>query len=308
MRMNKYLEKIAGNRLVRHIAENRENFPLSRLLGLAEKGVLKTPEQLLPGRNLGVVNQFTDIAQKYGLKPKQGVAIPAFPRMGVAIADRGVSVGGGYTSTVGFRGDASRPFAEVRVPPLYNPVPGNHAENIKRISDTHTNNHETFEMDEALRTLKKTGLLGDGYNVKSHNNPAVLLRESRDMSSNPYSHIIPPAPKKDDYFKFVEDVRSKRLDLGEEILKRRILPVDPSADITRYRRKSGEADFITRLQNGRPYQSNPTSSEIRRSREVPAAESAAFFENRPKPGFFGRVKDDLQEVYDIKKGNSAFRN
>lgn len=37
--MNKYLEKIAGNRLIRHIAENRENFPLSRLLGMAERGL-----------------------------------------------------------------------------------------------------------------------------------------------------------------------------------------------------------------------------------------------------------------------------
>lgn len=305
--MNKYLEKIAGNRLIRHIAENRENFPLSRLLGLAEKGVLKSPEQLLPGRNLGVKNQFNSMAQKHGLKARERPVSMLFPSLDTAVADRAVAVNGKYYSKMGMTEDKSRVYIENKVPPLYDPVPGNHVENIKRISDTHANNHETFEADEGLRKFRR-GMIEDGTETNGHHNPAVLLRESRDMSNNPYAHIVPPQPNKDEYFKFVEQARRQGKDLAEEIQRSRILPVDPSADLPLYRARSGEADYVSQLQRGKPYQSNPTSSEIRRARRIPAADSKSFFDNRPKAGFFKRKLDDIREAYDNKKGNSAFRN
>jgi len=305
--MNKYLEKIAGNRLIRHIAENRDNFPMSRLLGMAEKGLIKSPEQLLPGRNLGVKNQFNATAQKYGLDSRDRPVSMLFPSLDVAVADRSVAINGKYHSTMGMTEDKKRVFIENRVPPLYDPVPGNHVENIKRISDTHTNNHETFEADEGLRKFRR-GMLEDGTETHGHHNPAVLLRESRDMSNNPYAHIVPPQPSKDEYIKFIEQTRRQGKSLAEEIDKRRILPVDPSADLPLYRARSGEADFVSHLQGGKPYQSNPTSSEIRRARRIPSADSEAFFNSRPKPGFFKRTLDDLREAYDKNRGNSAFRN
>ncbi len=304
---NRYLEKIAGNRLIRHIAENRENFPMSRLLEMAEKGLIKSPEQLLPGRNLGVKNQFNATAQKYGLNTSERPVSLLFPSLNVAVADRTVAVNGKYYSKMGMTEDKSKVFVENKVPPLYDPVPGNHVENIKRISDTHANNHETFEADEGLRKFRR-GMLADGTETHGHHNPAVLLRESRDMSSNPYAHIVPPQPNKDEYFKFVERTRQQGKNLAEEIQKSRILSVDPSADLPLYRARSGEADFISHLQRGKPYQSNPTSSEIRRARRMPTANSEAFFDSRPKAGFFKRTLDDIREVYDSRKGNSAFRN
>lgn len=311
--MNKYLEKIAelekssGNRLVRYISENRENFPLSRLLSLSEKGVLKSPEQLLPGRNLGSKNQFEATARKYGLNIVDQDPSKYLPhKPGTAAISRGLNRQGGYSSKLsGYNpGNVS---THNTVPPLYAPVHGNHEENIRRLADTHVGNHETFEMDEGLRMV-----FGKGYNPATshlgHHNMAVLLRESRDMSSNPYAHVVPPLYREDVPSKVINESMSKGLPIDKELEKYRAVKYDTSAAIPESRNRSGESYLISILQAGKPYQSNPTSSQIRKARSMTSDEVQSILGRRVKSKRFTSTLQGKIEEYLDRRGNKAFRN
>lgn len=312
--MNQYLEKIAGNRLIRHIAENRQNFPLSRLTRMADSGVIKSPEQLLPGRNLGAVNQFNATAKKHGMAPVEGPADTFFASSSVAKVDRGINPGGQYRS-LSLKNEYGHPIQQTVVPALYPPVPGDHVANIKRLHDTHVNNHETFEMDEAFRmmgrgrTSKMMGntLPSEAFKTESHHNPAVLLRESRDMSSNPYAHISPAATEINKYRKVSKATAKSGGDLKLNSTNERVAPLDVSAAIPTLREGSKESVLVQKLQSGRPYQSNPTSSEIRRSRNMLHADSQAILDDA-RGGVLRKAKTLAQQANDIARGNAAYRN
>lgn len=331
--MNKYLVKIAelekasGNRLVRYISENRGDFPLSRLLSLSEKGVLKTPEQLLPGRNLGVKNQFEEISKRHGLIPEEGKSSSFIPVPAKSVAERRVDPNGNYRSNVGtrlpgngFMASGGTRYAEVVVPPSYSPIKGNHQENIRRLHDTHMANHESFEVDEGLRMMGEGRFgnirspIGDihpspDFRTESHWNPAVLLRESRDMSHNPYAHVVPPVSRMIDFKRFQNAVKKRGGDLATEMTTQRMMPVDVSSNIPLYRQtQSREADLVRTLQGGRPYQSNPTSSEIRKARSMKHEDSQAILDSARDVGRFQKVKDLAQLSNDQLRGNWAFRN
>lgn len=316
--MNKYLEKIAGNRLIRHIAENRENFPLSRLLGMAEKGVIKSPEQLLPGRNFGANKQFVETSKKHGLKPVEGEWVDAgivYP--GTSTVDRRVLSNGQYRSrSVQFE-DGTK-MQHLAVPPLYDPIPGNHVENIRRIHDTHVNNHETFEMDEGFRLIDK-GIKRrvpgqpnlfepeQDFHTATHWSPAVLLRESRDMSNNPYAHVGPPSTNLKAFSALTDEAKRTGANLQTLMTQRRIAPSDISSLIPMARIQSGESGLVKSLQRGKPYQSNPTSSDIRRARNTAHAESEALL-NKAKGNFYTKTKLNAQLAHDTIRGNPAYRN
>ena len=320
--MNKYLEKIAelekssGNRLVRYISENRDNFPLSRLLSLSEKGVLKSPEQLLPGRNVGVKKQFEEVSKRHGLIPEEGKVSTIIPQLHKSIAERKIDATGNYRSRVASTSDGRR-LGEVVVPPSYPPVKGNAEENIRRLHDTHIANHETFEMDEGFRLMNRgevSEVFGmkfpsDTFRTESHWNPAVLLRESRDMSHNPYAHVVPPVSRMIDFKRFQHAVKKRGGDLATEMTTQRMMPVDVSSNIPLYRQtQSREADLVRTLQGGRPYQSNPTSSEIRKARSMKHEDSQAILDSARDVGRFQKVKDLAQLSNDQLRGNWAFRN
>jgi len=316
--MNKYLEKIAGNRLIRHIAENRENFPLSRLLGLAEKGVLKSPEQLLPGRNFGADKQFIETSQKHGLKPVQGDWVDegiVYP--GTATVDRKVLSDGKYRSR-SLQYDDGTKMQHIAVPPLYDPIPGNHVENIRRLHDTHVNNHETFEMDEGFRLIGKgfksrmpnaTSISqpSEDFHTATHWSPAVLLRESRDMSSNPYAHVGPPSTNLKAFSALTDEAKRTGAKLQTLMTERRIAPSDISSLIPMARLQSGESGLVKSLQGGKPYQSNPTSADIRRARNMRHAESEALL-TKAKGNLYTRTRLNAQLAHDTIRGNPAYRN
>ncbi len=320
--MNKYLVKIAelekasGNKLVRYISENRENFPLSRLLSLSEKGVLKSPEQLLPGRNVGVKKQFEEVSKRHGLIPEEGKVSTFMPQLHKSIAERKIDATGNYRSMVASTSDGHR-LGEVVVPPSYSPIKGNHQENIRRLHDTHIANHETFETDEGFRLMNR-GEVSEAFGMKfpsdtvrteSHWSPAVLLRESRDMSHNPYAHVVPPVSRMIDFKRFQHAVKKRGGDLATEMTTQRMMPVDISSNIPLYRQtQSREADLIRTLQGGRPYQSNPTSSEIRKARSMKHEDSQAILDSARDVGRFQKVKDLAQLSNDQLRGNWAFRN
>lgn len=316
--MNKYLEKIAGNRLVRHIAENRENFPLSRLLGLAEKGVLKTPEQLLPGRNFGANKQFVETSKKHGLKPREGDWVDdgiVYP--GTSTVDRRVLSDGQYRSR-SLQYDDGTKMQHIAVPPLYDPIPGNHVENLRRLHDTHINNHETFEMDEGFRLIDKgfkrplpklpnISQPSEDFRTATHWSPAVLLRESRDMSSNPYAHVGPPSTNLKAFSALTNEAKRTGANLQTLMTQRRLAPTDISSLIPMARLQTGESGLVKALQGGKPYQSNPTSSDIRRARNTPHAESEALTD-KVKGNLYNRVKMNAQLAHDTTRGNPAYRN
>lgn len=311
--MNRYLEKIAGNRLIRHIAENRENFPMSRLLRMAEEGLIKSPEQLLPGRNLGAKAQFEQTAKKYDMKPIEGEMSTLFMPTNTAVVQRQYLNNGKYLSESGLAN--GRPFQQTAVPPLYAPVPGDNIANIRRLHDTHVNNHETFEMDEAFRMMgsgKTRTLMGQTYpterfRAETHHNPAVLLRESRDMSSNPYAHIVPPSTDIGDYRRLVSE--AKKRGIKEQVLatERRVSPMDVSSSLPSSREFSGEAGLVRHLQGGTPYQANPTSSQIRRARNITHEESQQVLDNI-KGGVFNKAKRAAALTNDTTRGNKAYRS
>ena len=313
--MNKYLVKIAGNRLIRHIAENRENFPLSRLLDMAERGVIKSPEQLLPGRNFGALAQTDRMIRKHGMEPIVGeLDGDAALKRGKALVTRATLPNGEYSSlSVKSKGE---PAQLLSLPRLHGPDPGNHVENIRRLQDTHVNNHELFEMDEAFRAMGRgrTKSLDDStisstsrYEVDGdHWNPAVLLRESRDMSSNPYAHISPPSDFRDRFSKLQQEARESGRPVSELVDTRRLPERDLSASLTSFRTASGEAGLVKALQRGKPYQSNPTSSDIRRSRNVTSTQSDYLLGDALQAQG-GGYNASVQGSRELRLGNLAYR-
>ena len=313
--MNKYLEKIAGNRLVRHIAENRENFPLSRLLGLAEKGALKTPEQLLPGRNLGAVNQLEGIAARNGLTIQRGdIDLNAHQMANSMRVQNRLLSNGGYGGFARKDINTGGSYSNIMVPPLYQPMKGDIAANIRGLHSTHVNNHEAFEADEAFRAIKggRTDttmgnlIRGEDFKVAGHNNAAVLLRESRDMSSNPYAHISPPSTNFLKARSVGKDAKKLGVDVRDLTDSSRAVPVDIVSALPSVRVLNKEDKLISSLMKGRPYQSNPSSSEIRTARKLSRGEAEDEYTSIQS----ANAKDSgkLKYLHSILRGNSAYRN
>lgn len=313
---NKYLEKVAelekvsGNRLVRYISENRGDFPLSRLKSLSSQGMIKSPEQLLPGRNLGAVNQFNATAKRHGMVPREGVVSDS-EALGVAKVQRQSNLHSDYFSRSMRSGNSN--VQQTKVPALHSPVAGNDVENIRRLHDTHVSNHETFEMDEAFRMMDRgrsrnvSGLTLPSldYHTVSHHNPAVLLRESRDMSSNPYSHISPPAIRVSKPLSVARSAAKEgEKDAANIISSQRAIPYDTSLPVTRG--VSGQASLVSSLQRGRPYQSNPTSAEISRARNVSPEDSQRILDSHTG-GALSKIKSQFTATRDIMLGNKAYR-
>lgn len=313
--MNKYLEKIAGNRLIRHIAENRENFPLSRLLGMAEKGVIKSPEQLLPGRNLGVKNQLDAITSRHKVKLQHGdIDINAPQEVGTLRVQNRLLSDGGYGAFSRMSTNGRERYANMFVPPIHNPVKGDVESNLRGLHSTHVNNHEAFEVDEAFKAIRDgrsdvmmgNVVRGKDFTVAGHNNASVLLRESRDMSSNPYAHISLPATN------FIKSnlVASKAKKLGVDVRdlidSNRAVPVDVVSALPSLRSNNKENRLVSTLMNGRPYQSNPTSSEISKARKLKPGQGQGMYDDITQDGH--TKVDQLKYLHSLLRGNSAYRN
>lgn len=313
--MNKYLEKIAGNRLIRHIAENRENFPLSRLLGLAEKGVLKSPEQLLPGRNLGAVKQLESIASRHKLKVAPGdIDLNAPQSVGTLRLQNRLLEGGNYGAFSRMSMDGRERYANMFVPPLYKPTKGDQVANIRGLHSTHVHNHEAFEVDEAFKAMRdgRSDIMygnvvrGKDYTVAGHNNASVLLRESRDMSSNPYAHISPPATNFVKAKSAAKAAQKLGVDVRDLIDSNRAVAVDASSALPALRANLKEDKFVSILMRGRPYQSNPTSSEINRARNLKEGQGQALYDT-VRDDNYSRL-DKVRHLNSVLRGNSAYRN
>lgn len=313
------MQKVAGNRLVQYISENRKDFPLSRLMGLVEKGVLKSPEQLVPGRNLGSLNQLQDITKRHKMSLTEVnnhpmVELPA----NVTTVRRGFSDKGGFSAS-GMSIDGRRRFQQLSIPTLKPAVPGDTLTNIKQLQDTHLANHEAFEMDEAFRAMREgrvdidhvTGMVipGKDFRVAGHNNAAVLLRESRDMSSNPYAHISPPSTNLLEHKRLAKLSRKTGLDFHDEIEKSRAVPVDASSAIPTLRSMAKEDKLVSSMMGGRPYQSNPTSSQISRARRLPEGDAQRRLDEieQENSGRVSNLVGRAKSVYHLLRGNASFR-
>jgi hypothetical protein len=321
---NIYLEKIAemqkeaGNRLVRHIAENRESFPLSRLLNLADQGYLKTPGQLVQGRNLGSVNQLNAIADRHGLQIRSVDSIPMFAPPGKVNVHRGLDEKGMYFSQTFSNG--LNTYQNLRIPSLTPATTGDHVLNMKKLNDTHIANHEAFEMDEGLRMLrsgkKRSAGFGnvepdsESYGVATHYNPAVLMRESRDISSNPYAHVSTKVTNIVGAHKEARLAKKRGTSIEDAIESNRAIPFDISAGLAAARKLEGEDKFVSSLMGGRPYGSNPTSAEIAKSRNLPAGQARQMLSDIQEDTY-GGIKgkwNKLKAFTDLYRGNSASRS
>lgn len=317
---NIYLEKIAGNRLIQHIAENRKDFPLSRLMGLVEKGVLKSPEQLVPGRNLGSLNQLDALTKRHklsiqGVAAQPSVNVPA----NVVTVKRGISKDGGY-SLSGMSMDGRSKFQQLSIPTLRPAVPGDVSANIRQLHDTHISNHEAFEMDEAFRAMKegrldlnldtRTMTPGRNFTVAGHNNAAVLLRESRDMSSNPYAHISPTSTNFKESRRLSELAKRTGMDFQDIVERNRAVPLDVSSALPTVRVAGKEDKLVSKMMGGRPYASNPTSSEISRARRLPEGEAQRQLDEIKgrESGKVSTLVAKARFLHDAIRGNSSFRN
>lgn len=323
---NIYLEKIAeiykqaGNRLVQYISENRKDFPLSRLMGLVDKGVLKSPEQLVPGRNLGSLNQLDAMTKRHrlsiqGVTAQPSINLPA----NVATIRRGLYNDGGFSAS-GMSMDGRRKFQQLSMPSLRSAVPGDVSANIRQLHDTHVSNHEAFEMDEAFRAIREgrvdlnpdVGMMvpGDKFKVGGHNNAAVLLRESRDMSSNPYAHISPTSTNFRENKRLTGLSKKTGMDFQDTIEKNRAVPLDVSSALPTVRVAGKEDKLVSKMMGGRPYTSNPTSSEISRARRLPEGEAQRQLDEIKgrESGKINTLVAKARFLHDAIRGNSSFRN
>lgn len=314
------MQKVAGNRLVQYISENRKDFPLSRLMGLVDKGVLKSPEQLVPGRNLGSLNQLDALTKRHklsiqGVAAQPSVNLPA----NVATIRRGLYNDGGFSAS-GMSMDGRSKFQQLSIPALRPAVPGDVSANIRQLHDTHISNHEAFEMDEAFRAMKegrldlnldtRTMIPGRNFTVAGHNNAAVLLRESRDMSSNPYAHISPTSTNFRENKRLTGLSKKTGMDFQDTIEKNRAVPLDVSSALPTVRVAGKEDKLVSKMMGGRPYTSNPTSSEISRARRLPEGEAQRQLDEIKgrESGRINTLVAKARFLHDAIRGNSSFRN
>lgn len=314
--MNKYLEQLeksAGNRLVKYISENRGNFPLSRLKGLTEKGVLRTPEHLIEGREKGTDALIKAISKRHGANE----VIEEKPRLlvsyGTTYVNRQTQPLGQYSMAT-MRSPDHGPLSQLNIPARAQGTKGDWAGNVKRLGDTHVGRHEAFELDEAQRQIAKGRVrydpnstskdaLPSGNQVYSHTSPAVLLRESRDMADNPYAHLTAPSDFKKQVKSMIETQKNPLRTITRD---EAAVDVPGALNVLRY--NSGENRFIRALQRGKPYQSKPTSSDIRRARNMPDQKAKDLEKEFEPKGILEKLKRGVNANVDMYRGNPAWRS
>lgn len=186
-----------ANRLSRHIADNREKYPMSRLQELQDRGVLRSPAQYLEGQTKGTRAMADAILRRGGVTPDlrtyEARPINVIPKTNI---NESYHPEAQYeTKVTSYHPGTGVMHADIRVPPLLGPS-GNVAEDLRRLQDVKAHRHEFYEYDESRRLLQKHGPnigLDKVPRVYSHVSPAVLARESLDRGHDPYDHIVPPA-------------------------------------------------------------------------------------------------------------------
>lgn len=200
--MNKYLlkaaelNKEASNALTRYISSNRGDFPKSRLLDLVDKGALRDPGTILRGRLKGMDKQVEELGRKYNYVERQHKVDPDVNR------EYGMTV----TATNADGRYVVHPSGAVEHQPrlvgnTYYPsrtYDFNDFDSVSRgFVDANIASHErVHEAKEVIKSIRQT--LPD-QKIFGHQSPNVMIRESTDVHSNPYAHLVPPAVQRNEY-------------------------------------------------------------------------------------------------------------
>lgn len=208
--MNKYLEKIAEiekialNRLTKHIIENRHAFGKEELEGLYRKGALRSPLQIMRGqkdwdkeqlgklkirheRLTGAVKDRFESA--YGGGAAAGAYLPA--RKSIVGNIKGPTRSHETAEAVEYNDSGMRRFAAQRNRRLNRP------DLRRKAKELELNDPEIKSMiPESVELMGKhfpgsAPITQGGLLMGMHNNLAVLGRESNFLRTNPYSHVTP---------------------------------------------------------------------------------------------------------------------